>query len=131
MTESRTQDEMMRDEFFKGLSKEELGAYIKGLNQTALRPNNDLQTVSKIGSQIIAATLFAQKNGITAEQLHLDQDDITAAKANINAGRKANVELRKQKVKKNNAVQDQNAPKKETKKKVQPKITKKAIMSER
>ena len=98
MSEVRRKSEQLQEEAFRKMEPNELGNFIKQMNVMAQQGNNTPQTISKIGSQISAAMLFAQKNKLTAEQL--EKKDINAVTLNIENGRKANIALNAQNEKK-------------------------------
>ena len=110
MSEIRQESEQLQEEAFRNMQPNELGNYIKSLNGMVQQVGNQPQTISKIGSQISAAMLFAQKNKLTAEQLGFEKKDIDAVALNIEKGRKANIALNPQN-EKEQTVQKKDAPK--------------------
>ena len=110
MSEVRRKSEQLQEEAFRKMEPNELGNFIKQMNVMAQQGNNTPQTISKIGSQISAAMLFAQKNKLTAEQLGFEKKDIDAATLNIEKGRKADIALSPQN-EKGQTAQKKDAPK--------------------
>jgi len=79
----------------EGMSKEEVGKYMKSLIDLHSQNPDNKQMTAKLGQQVDMCIEYTQKNGGKIEHYNLTQDDMNKARTLLQEGRIANAELKK------------------------------------